>query len=119
MAAAVQLHPGAVVARPSAVRRRRLAAAVLGAALLVALVLVVRRPVAGSDPAAGPGSTPPSLIGHPTYVVQPGDTAWSVARSLHPVGDIRGVVDQLVALGGGRGLRVGQTLDLGRVRVDR
>jgi hypothetical protein len=33
--------------------------------------------------------------------VQPGDTAWSIARRLAPTGDIRGLVDELVEANGG------------------
>ena len=57
-------------------------------ALIARLLLVVPSPVTRAAPAT------PLLIGHATYVVQPGDTAWSIARSLHAAGDIRGVVDR-------------------------
>ncbi len=35
------------------------------------------------------------------HVVQPGDTLWSIARSLHPSGDLRPVVDALESRAGG------------------
>ena len=103
----------------AALRRRRLVAGAVCAGLLVALALIARLLLVVPSPVTRAAPATPLLIGHATYVVQPGDTAWSIARSLHAAGDIRGVVDQLVALAGGRGLRVGQTLDLGRIQVDR
>ena len=44
------------------------------------------------------------------YVVRPGDTLWSIARSLRPTGDVRGLVDRLDADRGGRPLRVGERI---------
>jgi hypothetical protein len=76
---------------------------------------------AGAEPAspAGPGSASPAASGAvptPTpgdsHVVAPGDTVWSIARSLAPEGDIRPVVDELVERSGGGALQVGQRLDL-------
>ena len=46
------------------------------------------------------------------YVVQPGDTVWSIARELAPGGDVRGMVDRIVGLNGGAALQVGQHLRL-------
>jgi len=46
------------------------------------------------------------------YVVQPGDTLWSIARRLQPEGDLRPLVDQLVDLNGGTDLAVGQRLPI-------
>jgi hypothetical protein len=45
-------------------------------------------------------------------VVQPGDSAWSIARRLQPTGDIRPLVDRLVERTGGGVLRAGERLDL-------
>jgi Tfp pilus assembly protein FimV len=44
------------------------------------------------------------------YVVQPGDTIWSIARRLQPTGDVRALVDALVERNGGAALDVGQRL---------
>jgi len=44
------------------------------------------------------------------YVVGPGDTLWSVARSLHLGGDLRDVVDALAERNGDGMLRPGQVL---------
>jgi Tfp pilus assembly protein FimV len=47
------------------------------------------------------------------YVVQPGDTLWSVAAAVAPDGtDVRATVDELVGLNGGPALAVGQHLVL-------
>lgn len=47
------------------------------------------------------------------YVVQPGDTLWSIAAALKPGGDVRDTVDRLAELNGGSALTVGQRLALG------
>jgi len=46
------------------------------------------------------------------YVVQPGDTLWSIARELAPAGDIRAEVDRLQDLNGTAALQVGQRVRL-------
>ena len=61
-------------------------------------------PAAGADA----GDTPARA-----YVVQPGDTVWTIATSLEPDGDVRAVVDDLVEANGGRAeLIAGQRLVL-------
>lgn len=49
----------------------------------------------------------------PVYVVQPGDTLWSIAASLDLDGDIRAVVGELADRTGGAALQPGQ-----RIRLD-
>ena len=77
----------------------------------------------GSGVLGGPGtpssvsSTPPPADGlvavaSRSYVVQAGDTLWSVARSAQPQGDVRPLVDLLARHTGGRPLRAGQRLPL-------
>jgi nucleoid-associated protein YgaU len=100
-------------------RRRRATVAlivVIGAlALLGALTL---RPSAAANTAvrATPSGAAASAIAAPVapavYVVQPGDTLWSIARSLDPKGDVRRTVDQLVELNGGAAVQTGQRLRL-------
>jgi LysM repeat protein len=75
-------------------------ARILVLVLLAALVWAV---IARASTAAGPERT---------YVVQPGDTLWSIARRLQPEGDVRPLVDQLVDLNGGTDLAVGQRLPI-------
>ncbi len=99
-------------------RRRRLTAAVLG---LVAVVVVAASAVAGlraAGSALAPSPAPAAASGAPgaappdAYVVQPGDTLWSIAASPEGGGDIRAVVDRLAAETGGAGLQPGDRVDL-------
>ena len=62
---------------------------------------------APADPVAG--ALPVAEV---SYVVQPGDTLWHIARQLQPVGDIRPLVQQLDADRGGAPLRAGEQLVL-------
>ncbi|HEV3225852.1 MAG TPA: LysM peptidoglycan-binding domain-containing protein [Acidimicrobiales bacterium] len=107
-------------------RRRRLA--VLGAALGIVLVAVVLVSTASSRAATDVRITPADAVvvhepaafgaaGQPLpsraiYVVQPGDTLWSIARGLDPTGDPRATVDRVEALNGGAALQPGQRLRL-------
>jgi LysM domain len=90
-----------VPSRPSRVvayQRRRMLALLVLALFAVGLVLAVRTVTAtlGGVPASAPEGPFPHA-GTRVVVVQPGDTVWSIARSLVPEGDIRGLVDDLVA----------------------
>lgn len=97
--------------QPAAVyRRRRLAAA----GVVVALVALV---AVGSGVLSQPGeggstadATAPAARG--AVVVQPGDTLWSIARSLQPEGDVRSLVDDLAQANGGASVRAGQRVVL-------
>lgn len=91
--------------------RRRLAV-LLAAFLLLAGAGLVLRAAGGSlthEPPAAPAKSPPPGA---AYVVQPGDTVWSLARRLQPNGDVRPVVDRLVAAHGGTALAVGEVIRL-------
>jgi len=66
------------------------------------------RPSAGASAVAVASAPAPSTA----YVVQPGDTLWSIARHLHPSGDIRSLVDELSARAGSGSLQSGQRLSL-------
>ena len=95
----VPVHVGHLAdrqARRSAVvaRRRRVALVALVAGLLVALVLPIQA-LAGRTTATGV-SPLSGQAGH-VYVVQPGDTLWTIANRLTPNGDPRPVVDRLAA----------------------
>jgi len=94
--------------------RRRVVAALLavlvvlavGAAAVAvgrgALAAVVPDPPSSAVPAAGAGGT--------AVTVRPGDTYWSIARRLQPSGDVRPLVDRLVAGHGNDVLRPGERL---------
>jgi hypothetical protein len=101
---------GSYVDRPSAaaLRRRRLRVALLAFVVLTVLVWgAVRATAALGDV---PASVPERRSGPTTYVVQPGDTLWSVARRLRPDGGASTLVHQWVDANGGAELRVGQVL---------
>ena len=93
-------------------RRRRLLLGATVAAILVALALPWGG--AGGHTLAPPG---PVLAGatvshHVAYVVQPGDTMWSIAVRLDPSADPRSVVAQLEAQVGSDTLEAGQRIQL-------
>jgi nucleoid-associated protein YgaU len=101
---------------------------VLAAALSLVLLATLLLSVAGRSganevriaPVDGPIVREPSAYGasgqsvpaRAVYVVQPGDTIWSIAHDLDPSGDTRATVDRIVALNGGAALEPGQRLRL-------
>jgi Tfp pilus assembly protein FimV len=116
------------VTRPGAriYRRRRLAVltAALGLVLIIGLVMAQAGRGTGADVRMAPADAPivrnPAAYGaagqsvpaRSVYVVQPGDTLWSIAHDLDPSGDTRAMVDRLVSLNGGAALEPGQRLRL-------
>jgi hypothetical protein len=87
-------------------RRRRLVAGLLVVLVLVVVVLTASRLVGG-------GATPVDRsrpIAEVSVLVQPGDTVWSIAESLAGTGDVRPIVDAIVAANGGADLAVGERL---------
>jgi hypothetical protein len=99
-------------------RRRRLAVllAAIAAVLLVPVAasraVAAFRDVPASVPERRPAPATPSRTQAGGYLVQPGDTLWSIARKLQPAGDVRALVHQLVDANGGPDLRVGQRVVL-------
>jgi Tfp pilus assembly protein FimV len=95
-------------ARPAAAvyRRRRLLA--FGAALVLAALVIAA--MSALQPA--PSSFDPEPAATVTYVVEPGDTVWSIAAALAPDADPRPLVDEIVEANGGASLDVGQRLEL-------
>jgi len=55
---------------------------------------------AGLAPAPPAASSPGASAGATTVVVRAGDTVWSIARRLQPHGDVRSLVDRIVAANG-------------------
>ena len=107
-------RPRALPDRATRVRRRRLAALVAALVLALAVAAAVQAvtwlaDVGGSPaPEALDTATAEPAAGH-VYVVQPGDTLWSIAAEIGPDRDPRAVVDALrEANGGGAALEVGQ-----------
>ena len=112
------------VAHPTAAtyRRRRLTVLVAVAVLVTVLVVTVR--VLATGLGGGPNPAPEasvsavpaaavSVADGTAYIVQPGDTVWSIARRVKPEGDLRPLVDRIVARLGTTALRPGQTLYVG------
>ena len=96
--------------RASIYWRRRLLVLVAG----VLLVLAARAALGalGGGPLAAP-ETPAGRGGAAAvYVVQPGDTYWTIARHLRPSGDVRALVDRLSSEHGGGALQPGEQLAL-------
>jgi Tfp pilus assembly protein FimV len=98
-----------------------LAAAV--AAILVAMVLALaigNGALAGLAPgpsgasASASASATASAAPAAQVTVRAGDTLWSIARRIQPTGDVRPLVDQLVASYGSAALQPGQMLDVPR-----
>ena len=96
--------------------RRRLAVCLVLAVVLLAMwfgagrVLASRGGAPASTPAVRPAAAAASVAA--TYVVQPGDTMWSIAASHHGAHGRVSYVDALVAANGGTSLAVGQLLSL-------
>ena len=103
--------------RATRVRRRRLVALLLTTALVGVLAVAGRAAlgVAGAvEPSAPEAVETPAMsptVGE-TYVVQPGDTLWSIAATIAPDSDPRPVVDALRDANGGPNLQVGQRLTI-------
>jgi hypothetical protein len=101
--------------RPSAAvyARRRLVAGLLLVLVLAATCLAAGRATAalGDEPASVPGRRPVPAAAA-AYVVEQGDTLWSIARTLQPEGDVRRLVQALRRANGGTQLRVGTRLRL-------
>jgi len=97
---------------PAVYRRRRLLAAVTLGLLASALSLLGGELVARVT--GTPGSAVVEAAGEPVvYVVQPGDTLWSIAERITPDDrDIRHTVDRLAASTGGAMLQPGQRVVL-------
>ncbi|MCB1000326.1 MAG: LysM peptidoglycan-binding domain-containing protein [Acidimicrobiales bacterium] len=100
--------PARVMPDRSTFVRRRVGAVVFVVALVSSIGSVAERGLAdrGGDPAFA------ATVGRTTYVVQPGDTLWSIATRLYPDADVVDVVDLLVVLNGSASIEAGQALDL-------
>lgn len=99
-------------------RRRHPVAGLLFVILLVVAWLWAGGVLGGPGGVAAPltrgGSPGTGLVpvASTSYLVQPGDTLWSMARSLQPSGDLRPLVDRLARHTAGGPLRAGQRIPL-------
>lgn len=110
----VPAAPGRYVRLPASIYRRRRAVAA-GLAVAVMLAVYAALGMLGGGPLAAserPTSTPGRSALGATYVVQPGDTLWSIARRVRPNADPRPLVDRLAVLHGGTTLYVGERITL-------
>jgi hypothetical protein len=90
-------------------RRRALVLAVL---VLVVLAARAALGVLGGGPLAAPGAPAGRSGSDAVYVVQAGDTWWSIARHVQPTGDVRALVDRLASGHTGTTLQPGERLTL-------
>jgi nucleoid-associated protein YgaU len=101
--------PGAHVASASPAGRPRLRRTGLFV-LVVGLLGALAVPVSAL---AGTGATTAATLTQgSTYVVQPGDTLWSIATRLDPTGDPRSIVGQLASETGSDTVVVGEHIRL-------
>jgi hypothetical protein len=109
-----QPHGGRAPSRRVALRRRRLLALVSLFVLVVALQLAIHAASAwlGDGSLAVPEPRAAAASAGAVYVVQPGDTLWTLARRAQPTGDLRPLVGRLAAARDGQPLRAGQRLVL-------
>lgn len=108
--------------RPAGVTSPRLVLAAMVVAVLLAAVGAValgRGSLAGlapSPPAATSATTAVAPAGDATastvVEVRAGDTLWSIARRLQPSGDVRPLVDRLIAAHGSTALAAGDRIVL-------
>lgn len=100
--------------------RRRRAAVAITVAITVALTVAALAAVGAAlgrlgepPPSAGAAPAVPFRpVARASYVVQPGDTLWQIARSLQPSGDVRPLVHRLAEERHGAPLRTGERLVL-------
>jgi hypothetical protein len=89
-------------------RRRRLVAVALATMVLAVVILLAGRVGQATADLDGPPPAPA------VYVVQPGDTLWSIAERVAPDADRREVVSRLGDAAGGSDLVPGQRIELPR-----
>jgi len=110
------LRPRALPDRATRVRRRRLAllVALVGLVLVAVVALQAVTALGRVDGSSRPEPVDagPAPVAGQQYVVQPGDTLWSIASEIAPDDDPRAVVDALRAANGGPELQVGTRLVL-------
>lgn len=104
---------------PFEVSRSGIFLALVGLLLVVAAVVALGQgafaglapePTAATSPAPRAAVAAGRSVGADAVVVRSGDTLWAIARRLQPEGDVRPLVDRLVALNGGTVLTPGDRL---------
>lgn len=94
-------------------RRRRVVGAAAAVAFTAALALTGQLGALPEADGGSPSPAPPAPVSVAgTYVVQPGDTLWSIATRFAPDADPRPLVGRLAASHGDTQIRIGDRLDL-------
>lgn len=96
--------------KDQALRRRRLVV-LLAASLLLLGVVAGGTALFAVEPSAS-SPEPVALVDQEEYVVQPGDTLWTIAKSVSPDADPRPLVAELRSALGDVELEVGDRVDL-------
>ncbi len=91
------LSTGTIVAMASAILMAAILSLAIGAGAFSSLV-------------PAPGSDPISAADGRVVVVEPGDSVWSIARSIQPRGDVRPLVHRIVQANGAGPIQPGQQL---------
>jgi hypothetical protein len=86
-------------------KRRRPALMLFGISVMFGAIIV-----GGEVASADAKPQPVRPVQQLTVIVQPGDSIWSIARSTRPTGDIRPMVDAMVARHGSASVTVGEVL---------
>jgi LysM domain len=97
--------------RATRIRRRRLALLLTSVAVLLGGAVVARLFVGGTFGSAPADARPASIDGQ-VYIVQPGDSLWSIAERVADGGDPRPVVARLRDQQGDAELEVGDRLTI-------
>lgn len=98
--------------RATRVRRRRVVVLVAAVVLALGATEAMRFGARVTSPPPQSRPVPLEPMTGETYVVQPGDTLWTIATRLAPDSDPRPVVDALRSANGGAALDVGDELVL-------
>lgn len=104
--------------RGDRVRRRRLTVLIATAVLVIGVGAAAEALATDGQPPSQVPVQPVSSTEEGVYVVQPGDTLWSIARRLAPDADPRPLVEELRSRRGSVELQVGDRIELGDRLVD-
>ena len=99
-----------VAARAAALHRRHILLGVVAVGLLLALAVPWGARGGSGLASPSPTATGSTLSAHSAYIVQPGDTRWSIAERLDPQADPQPAMNTLARQVGGDTVRPGERL---------